>query len=159
MSRFELAFRWVLYAEGGHVIHPADPGGETCMGISRRAFPGEDIAGLTVERARELYHSHYWTPCRCDELPPGLDLALFDTAVHSGVRQAVRLLQRGLGVKVDGQLGEKTLAAARQRGAPATLLADRMTFLAGLETWKTFGRGWSRRVIELAQVIERGGVL
>ena len=48
---FDDAFVKLIGFEGGYVNNPADPGGETKYGISRRAYPGEDIANMTVERA------------------------------------------------------------------------------------------------------------
>ncbi|MBI5843910.1 MAG: hypothetical protein HZB23_04475 [Deltaproteobacteria bacterium] len=45
--------------EGGYVNDPADPGGETRFGISRRAYPNEDIKALTRERAAEIYYRDY----------------------------------------------------------------------------------------------------
>ena len=45
---FDQAFERVIGHEGGYVNDPRDPGGETKYGISRRAYPGEDIAGMTL---------------------------------------------------------------------------------------------------------------
>ncbi len=49
---------------------------------------------------------------RGDELPAGIDYVLFDGAVNSGPVQSVKWLQRALGVRVDGVMGEATVAAA-----------------------------------------------
>ena len=46
---FEDAFKVLIGHEGGYVNDPKDPGGETKYGISKRAYPGEDIAGLLHE--------------------------------------------------------------------------------------------------------------
>lgn len=44
---FDAAFERLLGHEGGYVDNPRDPGGETKYGISRRSYPGEDIAGYS----------------------------------------------------------------------------------------------------------------
>lgn len=88
MDSFGTALTHVLGWEGGYVNDPRDPGGETKYGISKRAYPAEDIKNLTVERAAELYKRDYWDLCGCGQLPPGAGLLLFDTAVNCGVKRA-----------------------------------------------------------------------
>ena len=63
---FDAAFTRLLGHEGGLVDHPADPGGLTNWGISQRSYPGEDIRGMTVERARLIYLRDFWGPAGCD---------------------------------------------------------------------------------------------
>jgi len=150
MSAFDRAFALVIGHEGGHVNDPRDPGGETKFGISKRSYPNEDIAALTLERAKTIYHRDYWALVRGDELPAGVALAMFDYAVNSGVRQAVTSLQRAIGAQTDGVLGPATLAAIAQRSLKSTIIdlqAERIVLMAALQTFPTFGRGWSRRVI------------
>lgn len=45
----------LIELEGGYVNDPADPGGETKYGISKRSYPHLDIRNLTVEQATEIY--------------------------------------------------------------------------------------------------------
>jgi len=102
--------------EGGYVNDPADPGGETKYGISKRAFPTEDIANLTLDRAKLLYAKYYWGPAGCDGVPPVLKYELFDFAVNTSEPgrpvTAIKALQRATGAFVDGVLGGHTLMAA-----------------------------------------------
>src|SRR6056300_269579 len=109
MPSFDDALEFVLRYEGGYVNDPNDPGGETNMGISKRAFPDEDIAGMTHQRAAFLYHTHYWTPCRCDDMPFHLAICVFDFAVNSGVKRASKTLQRLVSATPDGVIGPKTI--------------------------------------------------
>ena len=88
MTPFDSALEFVLRWEGGYVNHPTDPGGETNMGISKRAYPNEDIKNMTRERAAFLYRRDYWDACNCDALLPGMALMAFDTAVNCGVKRA-----------------------------------------------------------------------
>ena len=62
----------VLEHEGGYVNDPTDTGGETKYGISKRAYPDEDIKELTVERAKELYKKDYWDRFKVESFPDRL---------------------------------------------------------------------------------------
>jgi lysozyme family protein len=148
---FDQAFDRVIGHEGGYVNHPDDPGGETKFGISKRSYPGEDIAGMTIARAREIYRRDFWDRCRCDELPDAVRFHVFDAAVNSGVRQAAIWLQRAAGATADGIIGPKTLAAARAidpNKLAARYCGARLRFMTDLRTWPTFGRGWARRIAD-----------
>jgi lysozyme family protein len=150
---FERAFDMVIGHEGGLVDHPDDPGKLTKFGISKRQYPDVDIANLTREDARLIYRRDYWDAIKGYQLPEALGLCLFDMAVNSGVSQAVRTLQRAIDVPVDGILGPGTLGKALSLPPPilvAYFQAERVVFLAGLPTWKTFGRGWTRRTFSTA---------
>ncbi len=96
---FDQAFERLIGHEGGYVNHPADPGGATKYGISRRSYPGEDIKGMTLARAKEIYARDYWGAAACDALPDGIKFDVFDMAVNSGVSAAIRLVQRAAGVE------------------------------------------------------------
>ncbi|KUM54726.1 glycosyl hydrolase 108 family protein [Rheinheimera sp. EpRS3] len=52
---FQHAVAFVLAREGGYVCHVDDPGGETNFGISKRAYPREDIINPAKQRA-DLLH-------------------------------------------------------------------------------------------------------
>lgn len=162
-SNFDAALRLVLVHEGGFSDHPADPGGKTNKGVTQRVYDGyrkrkgkpqQSVRGIVIEEVAEIYRDQYWNAVRADELPGGLDYAVFDYAVNSGPRRAVIDLQRALGVKADGVIGNVTLAAIKASDAFTiidALCERRMAFLRGLKTWKTFGRGWARRVSEVAE--------
>src|SRR5690348_4888364 len=91
MSDFAAAVAFVLAREGGYVRDPADPGGETNYGISKRQYPSLDIPHLTRDQAISLYERDYWIPCNCDALDQGPALAVFDTAVNLGVAPATSM--------------------------------------------------------------------
>lgn len=148
-TNFDACLDHVLLFEGGYVNHPSDPGGETNMGISKRSYPRENIKGMTRDRAAQIYRSDFWAPVRGDDLPAGLDLVAFDPAVNSGVSRGAKWLQQALGVTADGKIGAQTIAAARTANAEAVIdrACDlRLAWLRTLPTWKTFGKGWDRRI-------------
>lgn len=156
-GNFEPALREVLRHEGGYADHPSDPGGRTNLGVTQRVWEdwtgsevGEaEMRALTIADVTPLYRRRYWDAIRGDDLPAGVDFAVFDFAVNSGVNRAARFLQRIVGEREDGRIGARTLAAARLHDAAdviADLCALRLVYLRGLPIWPTFGRGWARRV-------------
>ena len=133
--------------EGAHVNDPADPGGETKFGISKRAYPDLDIASLTLEQAAEIYERDYAKPFL--DLHPALGYQMFDYSVNAGVDRAVRHLQLVLGVTVDGKFGPMTKAAIKDPvGAAIGLLAERLEHYTDIQGWSRYGRGWAKRVAE-----------
>jgi lysozyme family protein len=161
-ASFDSALEIVLRHEGGFAQHPRDPGGATNFGITLEtlahargsAVSVEDVRNLTRDEATAIYRRFYWDAVRADEIPPGLDLALFDLAVNSGAGRAIMLLQKVLRVEVDGLIGPRTLQAARSADSRETirlLTRERLGFLSRLPIWPVFGRGWRRRVLDVEQ--------
>jgi lysozyme family protein len=166
ISNWPAALSAVIKHEGGWVHHKDDPGGITNLGVTRRVWeewtgmPASDhnMRGLTVEKVLPLYRARYWSPIGGDELPGGVDYAVFDLAVNSGVRRASLILQEVLGVTADGSIGPKTLQATK--GVPPGSLIDsicdrRMEFLRSLPHFATFGYGWTRRVSDVRREAKR----
>lgn len=112
-TAFERALEFTLQFEGGYVNDPADRGGETNFGISKRAHPTVDIKNLTREGASTIYFVHYWRKIGGESLAPATATAVFDFAVNSGVPRASRALQRAIGTRADGDVGPNTLQAAQ----------------------------------------------
>jgi lysozyme family protein len=152
---FNEAFARLMLFEGGYVNDPADPGGETKYGISKRSYPGEDIRNLTQARAQQIYLSDYWGPAGCDSIPLQAKYLVFDMAVHSGVRTAVMAVQTICGVVPDGKFGPVTAQAVQAMNGDkfaARFLGSRLDSLTKLPTWGNFGKGWARRIA--AQLME-----
>lgn len=167
---FSRVLAFTLGREGGYVNDPSDAGGETNFGISKAAYPGEDIKGMTRERAMEIYRRDYWQGPGFDRLPGPLAAAMFDTAVNCGVERAGQLLQRvlnGFGAEpplvVDGRLGPLTLSALGRlegmdwpvmlRALVENLLFERLAHYeatcARRPSNRLFLLGWLRRVLDL----------
>lgn len=146
---FDTAFERLIGHEGGLVDHQADPGGVTKFGISQRSYPGEDIRGMTLARAKEIYRRDYWGPSGCDAVPDRIKFLMFDAGVNSGPTAAIKLLQRSVGTTEDGILGPITLTAAgsmHPARLASRLSAHRLLLMADLPAWPAFSRGWVRRV-------------
>jgi len=151
---------WVATHEGGYVDHPKDPGGATNKGVTYRTYNAyrrrmglqpRDVRNISDAEAIEIYRTQYWDKVMGDQLPSGLDYAVYDFAVNSGPSRAVKFLQRIVGVKDDGLLGNNTLAAIVDYGDDENLILDlcyaRWNWMQRLSTWSTFGTGWTRRVM------------
>jgi lysozyme family protein len=157
---WEEALAHILHHEGGFVNHPSDPGGMTNLGVTKKVWeewvghPVDEKAmrALTPEIVGPMYKAKYWDKVRGDDLPTGVDYAVFDAAVNSGPGRAAKWLQGCVGVEQDGGIGPKTLAAVAKFDS-SDLVEDyakrRLSFLMDLPHWGTFGKGWSRRVAEV----------
>ena len=66
---------------------------------------------LTVEDVAPIYRKNYWDRMKCDDLPRGLDLCVFDFGVNAGTGRSAKYLQRMIGTTVDGGIGPNTLRA------------------------------------------------
>ena len=165
-NNFAKAYRKTIAAEGGFSQHPLDPGGATMKGVTLKTYSAhlgrqatvEELKAIPEEHLLAIYGQGYWDKCRCDDLPSGLDVCVFDWAVNSGPRRAVRALQELAGVTPDGDVGPKTLAAVASWWGyygPKTYIAmyqnERMEYLEDLPTFKVFGNGWTKRVIDMEQ--------
>lgn len=163
-GRFEACLPTILTYEGGTVDDPRDPGGRTNQGITQRVYgawlvgqgkAARDVYGMTSAERDAIYRAQYWNRIDGDRLPVGVDLVVFDGAVNSGVQRSVIWLQRALGIRADGSMGEVTLSAVAaypdHDELIARICARRLAYLKALRTWRTYGNGWSARVALLRQ--------
>ena len=160
-SSYDEALARLLVHEGGYSNHPSDPGGPTNWGITihdarahwKKDATAADVRAMPVEVAKQIYRSKYWGAMRCDELPPGVDYAVFDYGVNSGIGRAGKVLRRLLGLSDQTfAISAEVIAAAKRREPKALVAAicdERLAFLQGLRTWSVFGNGWGRRVREV----------
>jgi lysozyme family protein len=120
-AAFTAAVSFVIDTLEGGGVRTVDRGGVTRYGIAQRFHPGVDVEHLTRDEAVAIYRAEYWTPMRCDDLPPAVAFLAFDMAVNPGPSRAVAMLQAELRVEPDGVIGPDTLDAAR-RAARTELL-------------------------------------
>jgi lysozyme family protein len=139
----------VVGLEGGYVNHTNDPGGETKFGISKKSYPNLDIQNLTLDQAKEIYKRDFWDKVYGDYLPYKVGLLAFDAAVNHGVRAAIKILQKALGIPDDGIFGDDTyteLINSDPDKFSKTFVSKRLDFYSSLSTWPSFGKGWTRRM-------------
>ena len=166
MSNFNECLEIILKHEGGFVNHPKDPGGITNLGITKNTYEDwteedateQDMRDLTEEDVAPIYEENYWNKCKCEDLPNGLDLCVFDFAVNAGPGRAAKHLQTLIDTEVDGGIGPNTLNALQDKIAVdgVDLLIEnyqhaRQEYYEGLSNFDTFGKGWTRRVEETTE--------
>ena len=159
-SSYDGALARLLAHEGGYSNHPSDPGGPTNFGITigdyrkyvKRDATAADVKAMRVVEAKAIYRACYWDALRCDELPAGVDYAVFDYGVNSGTGRSAKVLRRLLGFADAGKVSDQVIAVASAADAPNLVVAicdERLRFLKSLKSWPVFGKGWGRRVAEV----------
>jgi len=118
MAKFDEAIKKILEHEGGYVNNKNDKGGETYMGISRKAHPNSKIWAIidvitkkyktvkTINKylranveltnlIKDIYKKEYWNPLSLDkEKSQRLANQIFDNAVNMGVSKTKKMLER-----------------------------------------------------------------
>jgi type VI secretion system secreted protein VgrG len=122
---------------------PGDTGGRTVFGIDEASNPGDPIFALAdaaeaagrpvatdpaVNARAQEYYAEKWTAWGIDSVPDLLQAHVFGAAVNEGIASVVKLLQnalldQGIQVLVDGQMGPSTIDALKQ-AIPKWLLAS-----------------------------------
>ena len=141
MAKFKMAMSFVMKYEGKYAFDPNDLGGETYMGISRKAHPmwagwmiidvikherrlstNDDIPEVN-ELVGNFYQVEYWDRLSGDNIcDQEIANELMDISIHMTDYVAISFLQEGinmingvkdnwLDIKVDGIMGKETLAA------------------------------------------------
>ena len=159
MLDFDQAFARLVDHEGGYSDDPKDPGnwtggregvGElkgTKYGIAANTYGYLDIKNLTLEQAKGIYQRDFWDVLGTAH--PALKFQFFDAAVNHGPGNAIRILQRAVGVAEDGQWGrvsQGALNALDPNDALFRFLGRRGKFMVKLQKFDTYGRGWSDRI-------------
>jgi lysozyme family protein len=109
---FSTYVRYVISNEGGYVNDPADKGGETKFGISKKSHPDIDIKNLTEEKAIAIYRTKYWRDIYYSIEDENVRVKLFDMSILMGGYNAILCLQHacdacGVDVKRDGVLNKR----------------------------------------------------
>jgi lysozyme family protein len=153
------AINKVFEDEGGYSNDAADPGGPTNWGITiydarmywKSDATASDVKNMPKSVAEEIYKKHYAIPLSYDSLPAGVDYAILDYGINSGINRSAIVLQRIVGVTPDAKIGPSTIGAVcsrRQEDVINAIYDERLRFLRSLSTWSTFGKGWGRRCKE-----------
>lgn len=161
-ENYQKCLEMILHHEGGYVNHPKDPGGETNLGVTKRVYEDfggtKDMKDLTVEDVAPIYEKNYWGRMKCDSIPSGLDLCVFDFGVNAGTGRSAKFLQTMIGTTADGGIGPNTLSKLSDyiddNGLEETIKtfqAERQSYYESLSTFETFGKGWTRRVEETTE--------
>ncbi len=169
---YERALRFVLHAEGGINASAADSGNRggnvTNHGVTQAVYndwrrekglPYRSTREITLNEVKELYYEDFWLASGSNLLPYPLDVIHFDAAVNKGPRRAILLLQRSLGVKEDGLIGNKTKSAylkAEKTQLTKKYLHVRAKYYKDISAKnqnQIFLRGWLNRLTALEKFI------
>lgn len=157
-----VAFPFMLGSEGGYDADPRDRGnwtsgvigkGElkgTKYGVASHVYPNLDIKNLTVEQARQIYKTDYAAKVAYNDMPAGVDVSVYDMGVSAGPARSLALLKAALGTDVSTPIALSMVAnkAPDKVSVIKKFAAKRLSFYQGLGTFKTYGRGWTRRAAE-----------
>jgi len=168
-DNFDACFDRVIQSEGGYVNDPADAGGETNLGVTAgawgaylgRPINSGEMQALTKDTVKPFYRQMYWDKVKGDDLPAGVDYAVFDFAVNAGISRAAKFLQRSVGAVDDGVIGNGTLgkvAVTNKQRLLAAFADQKQRFYNGLAlsnpSQQKFLKGWLARVDKVQTAAE-----
>jgi lysozyme family protein len=172
-DNFPACLKEVLRHEGGYSNHSQDAGGATMKGVTQAVYDGYRRRHNLIPRSVKfiddveiaaIYKLQYWDKVCGDELPKGIDFAVFDAAVNSGTSRAEKWLQQAINrvagvrrLKEDGEIGNATLDASDDypaRDVISAIIDVRLGFMRVARNtktrallWPIFGRGWGNRLL------------
>lgn len=159
----------ILKFEGGWSDDPDDLGNETMMGVTyktyklyckRKGYPQptiERLKNLSMDEFTDILKTMYWDACRADSIQSqGVANAIVDWAWNSGTATAAKEIQKVLGVKADGIIGNITLSAINSQ-SPLPLFGRiktaRIKYIERIcearPENRKFYRGWMNRINDL----------
>lgn len=149
----------------GYGNDPDDAGGATMCGITletykgycrRKGYPVPTIARLqsiTYAQWLDVLKTHFWDKWKADEIKCQVLANILVDFVWASGGNGIKIPQKILGVKVDGIVGPKTIAAINSAN-PETLFnaihKARIDFVNDIvrrkPSQKKFIKGWTRRI-------------
>lgn len=158
-KNFDKCLHMLLEHEGGYVNDSRDSGGMTNLGVTKRVYEDwvdrkvteQEMRELTPDDVAPIYKKNYWDRVKGDYVPSGVDWCLFDWAVNSGSGRPAKAVQRAVGATPDGVIGKQTVGLIMEKDPKFIIdyvYTVRQAFYEGLDDYKHFGRGWSRRNTE-----------
>jgi lysozyme family protein len=140
---------------------PGDPGGATMCGIIQSEYntylrenglPIVSVRDITQDQGQSICTNNYWNP-HCPNLPIGLDMDFFDSAMNEGQTEAIRILQVALDISDDGMWGPITSAAVAAINGVSNVIrlftARRIVVYRETSGFGEFGTDWIRRATEI----------
>lgn len=173
MDSFDIAaaFTFRPDVEGGYTV---DSGGPTNYGVTQttldnymRRVGGKSINVKDMDEglARTIAKDMYYDSVGLSNLPPKVGIAAFDYGYNSGPTQAIKDLQRVVGVKDDGIYGNKTHGAVMdyvaKNGEDALIeeyIGRRKELMDKLiakdpEKYGAYANGWDNRLNNLREYL------
>lgn len=154
---FDEIIKKTLQYEGGYSNDSDDAGGETKYGISQRQYPNVDISNLTLQDALKIYKEDYYDRHNLSRInSKKIQWKVFDINVNAG--RGVKFLQRAVGVKEDGIIGDVTAKAVNEKNEVQVLMSLReiqenfyKEIVRRKPSQKKFLKGWLRRAFDIGE--------
>lgn len=163
MASFDKYAPTLVKWEGGFVNDPDDAGGATMMGVTLATYRQwygldksvSDLKNISYDEWRAIMKGGYWDKCKADLFcNQSVAEIMVDWCVNAGTAR-IKDLQRILGVKDDGIIGSKTMAAVNasdQRCLHCKIKKAREAYYINLANSKPankkFLQGWLNRVYD-----------
>lgn len=157
LQTYQEAMQQVYSDEGGYTNEATDPGGPTNWGITiydarkywKPSATAKDVKNMPKDVAAQIYRLHYANAIHYDDLPPGVDYAVLDFGINSGISRSARYLQRIVGAVPDGVIGPNTILNVNKMN-PVDIINKlydaRLAYLQSLtRMWRIYGHGWTLR--------------
>lgn len=152
---------WIKSWEGGFANDPNDKGGPTNKGITLGTFRSvygqnktvDDLKRMTDQQWEHIFLTKFWNRWQADQIKDiNVAFLLVQWVWGSGV-WGIKNPQKVLGVKVDGIVGPKTIAAVNSRNGRdlfEALKAEKRAYFERIcvatPTNRKFLKGWLRRL-------------
>jgi len=161
MAKKEILKPFIRSWEGGYCNVPGDRGGATKWGVTIGTYQSvygsnktvEDLKAMTEQQWDDIFARLYWNKWRADEIQTQAIANLVVDFIWASGAYGVKIPQKVLGVKIDGIVGPKTIAAINsypdQHELFAKLWHEREEFfqrIASKPTQKKFLAGWLNRL-------------
>ena len=167
MADINILAPFILSFEGGFSNHPNDKGGATNKGVTIATWKQvgydkdgdgdidvDDLRLLTdTDVVERVMRPHYWNRWKADQIKSQSIANLVVDWVWASGKHGITNVQRVLGVKQDGIVGPKTMAALNnsdQRALFDRIHNERIAFIdriiAQTPSQAVFRKGWLRRL-------------
>lgn len=149
----------------GVAYDPADLGGLTLVGITnstykeycrRKGLEGTQLSSLDYSQWIEIFTDMFWSRWLADRIKDRKTARMLVDWLWMSGNYAIKIPQRELGVKVDGIVGQKTLAALNALPSGEAFRRMKNLRIAHIESIcrarpanRRFRTGWLRRINSL----------
>lgn len=115
-----------------------------------------DVENLTKDVAKDIIYKLYWKEYDLDRIMDKRSaLLVLDFIYNSNSYNALKQIDKCLGVKVDGKLSTLDISKINYMGYKSfyTLYSkQRLNYLQGLKIWDKFGKGLKNRIEKLGEL-------
>ena len=158
MERIEKLKSFILSWEGGFVNDLRDPGGATNKGVTLATFRSvfgkdkivKDLKKITDSQWMTIFKTKFWDRYKADSIKDEwITYLLVDWLWTSGPGNAIERVQKFLGLKVDGIVGNVTINKINSFNGKELFIKLwhlREDFIKTRAQYPIYGKGWLRRL-------------